>query len=95
MVSAALELALEQASSCGKGYLWSYPVNEHALESDVVDARVQDQQEAPWFWDGGPLVLPVEGNLMVRPGREFRIGDKAFGGVHIKASPFQELSFSF
>jgi len=41
------------------------PVNEHTLEPDAVDAQFQDQREAPWFWDGGPLVLHVEGNLSV------------------------------
>ena len=37
---------------------------------------------------GSPLVLPVERDLSVRPGREFRIGDRTVGAVHIKASAF-------
>ena len=44
------------------------PVDEHMLEPNAVDAWVQDQRETPWFWDGGPLVLPAEGDLSVRPG---------------------------
>jgi len=71
------------------------PVNEHALESDVVDARIQDQRKMSWFWDGGPLVLPVEGDLPVRPGRKFRVGDQAVCAVHIEAGSLQELSLSF
>jgi len=71
------------------------PVNEHSLESDAVDARVQDQREASWFWDGGPLVLPVEGDLPVRPGRKLWVGDQAVCAVHIEAGSLQELSLSF
>ena len=71
------------------------PINEHALESDVVDARVQDQRETSWLWDGGPLVLPVEGDLPVRPGRKFRIGDQTVCAIHIEAGSLQELSLLF
>jgi len=70
------------------------PVNKHALEPDVVDARIQDKRETSWLRDGGPLVLPAEGDLPVRPGREFRIDDKTVGAVHVEAGSLQELSFS-
>ena len=43
-------------------------VHEHPLESNVVDARVQDQRKSSWFWDGSPLILSAEGDLLVRPG---------------------------
>jgi len=67
----------------------------HALESDAVDAGVQDQRKTPWLWDCGSLVLPVEGDLSVRPGRELRVSDQTIRDVHIEAGSLQELSFSF
>jgi hypothetical protein len=70
------------------------PVNKHALKSDAVDARIQDQRETSWLWDGGPLVLPVEGDLPVRPGRKFWVGDQTVCAVHVEAGSLQELSFS-
>jgi len=71
------------------------PVNEHALESDTVDARIQDQRETSWFWDGGPLVLPVEGDLPVRPRRKIWVGDQTVCAVHIEAGSLQGFSLSF
>jgi len=41
------------------------------------------------------MVLPVEGDLSVRPGRELWISNQAVSVVHIKASSLQELSFLF
>jgi len=70
------------------------PVNEHALKSDSIDATIQDQRETSWLRDGGPLVLPVEGNLHVRPGRKFWVGDQTVCAVHVEAGSLQELSFS-
>jgi len=70
------------------------PVNEHALKSDAVDARIQDQRETSWLQDGGPLVLPIEGDLPVRPGRQFWVGDQTVCVVHVEAGSLQELSFS-
>ena len=70
------------------------PVNEYALESDAVDARVLDQRETSWLRDGGTLVLPVEGDLPVRPGRKFWIVDQTVCAVHVEAGSLQELSLS-
>jgi len=41
------------------------------------------------------LVLPVEGDLPVRPGRKFRVGDQAVCAVHIEVGSLQEFSLSF
>jgi len=71
------------------------PVDKHALESDAVDLGVQDQGKTPWLWDCGPLILPVEGDLSVRPRREFWVSDQAVCAVHVEAGSLQELSFSF
>jgi len=40
------------------------------------------------------LILPAEGDLPVRPGRKFRIGDQTVCVVHVEAGSLQELSFS-
>jgi len=64
------------------------------FKSDAVDARIQDQRETSWLRDGGPLVLPVEGDLPVRPGRKFWVGDQTVCAVHVEAGSLQELSFS-
>jgi len=71
------------------------PIDEHALEPDAVDAGIQDQRKMPWLWDSGPLVLHIEGDLSMRPGREFRVSDQTIRAVHIEASYLLELSFSF
>ena len=70
------------------------PVNEHALKSDTVDARIQDQRETSWLWDCGSLVLRIEGDLPMRPGRKFWVGDQTVYAVHVEAGSLQELSFS-
>jgi len=70
------------------------PINEHALKSDALDARIQDQRETSWVRDGGPLVLPIEGDLPVRPGKTFWVGDQTVCAVHVEAGSVQELSFS-
>jgi len=70
------------------------PVNKHTLKSNAVDARIQDQRKTSWLQDGDPLVLPVEGDLPVRPGRKFWVGDQTVCAVHVEASSLQELSFS-
>jgi hypothetical protein len=41
------------------------------------------------------LVLLVEGDLPVRPGRKFWVGDRTVCAVHVEASSLQELSLSF
>jgi len=41
------------------------------------------------------LVLPVEGDLPVRPGRKLWVGDQVVCAVHIEADSLQELSLSF
>ena len=70
------------------------PVHKHVLKSNALDARIQDQRETSWLRDGGPLVLPVEGDLPVRPGRKFWVGDQTVCAVHVEAGSLQELSFS-
>jgi len=41
------------------------------------------------------LVLPVEGDLPVRPGKKLRVSDQAVYAVHIEAGSLQKLSLSF
>jgi len=69
-------------------------VNEHVLKSDAVDAGIQDQRKTSWLRSGGPLILPIEGDLLVRPGRKFWVGDQTVCAVHVEAGSLQELSFS-
>jgi len=41
------------------------------------------------------LVLPVEGDLPVRLGRKFRIGNQTVCAIYVEAGSLQELSLSF
>ena len=49
----------------------------------------------PWLRYCGPLVLSAEGNFVVRPRREPRIGEEIVGVGHVQASAGEQLAFSF
>ena len=46
----------------------------------------------PWLRYCGPLVLSAEGDLMVRPRREPRIGDEVVSVGHVQASAGEQLA---
>ena len=48
-----------------------------------------------WLGYCSPLVLSAEGDLMVRPRRESRIGDEVVGVGHVQAGAGEQLAFSF
>ena len=70
-------------------------VNQHSVELDLVDTRIEDQRKTPWLRYCNPLVLSAEGDLVVRPRREPRIGDEVVGIGHVQASAGKQLAFLF
>ena len=61
-------------------------VDQYSVELNLVDTRIEDQGKTSWLRYCGPLVLSAEGNLVVRPRREPRIGDEVVGVGHCNTS---------
>ena len=70
-------------------------VNQHSIELNLVDTRIENQRKMPWLWYCSPLVLSAEGDLAVRPRREPQIGDEVVGIGHVQASAGEQLALSF
>jgi hypothetical protein len=70
-------------------------VNQHSVELNIVDTRIENQRKTPWLRYHNPLVLSAEGDLAVRPRREPQIGDEVVGVGHVQASAGEQLAFSF
>ena len=70
-------------------------INQHSVELDLVDTRIEDQRKMSWLRYCSPLVLSAEGDLTVRPRREPWIGDEVVDVGNVQASMGEQLAFSF
>jgi hypothetical protein len=69
-------------------------VHKHPLESDAVDAGVEDEGEMTRFWDCRPPVCSAEGDFIVGPGQEPGIRDEVVGIDDTQAGPLQQLALA-
>ena len=58
------------------GSVTAAAIDQHSVELNLVDTRIEDQGKTSWLRYCSPLVLSAEGDLAVRPRREPRIGDE-------------------
>ena len=69
-------------------------VNQHSIELNLVDTRIENQRKMPWLRYCSPLVLSAEGDLAVRLRREPWIGDEVVGIGYVQASTGEQLVLS-
>jgi hypothetical protein len=69
-------------------------VHEYPFEPDTIDAGVEDEGKTTRFWNCRPPVCSVEGDFMVGPSQEPRIGDDVIGVNHTQAGPLQQFTFA-
>jgi hypothetical protein len=63
--------------------------DEHPLESDIVDAGVEDKGEMTRFRNCRPPICSAEGDFTVGPGQESGIRDEIIGIDDAQASTLQ------
>jgi hypothetical protein len=67
-------------------------IHEYPLKPDVVDAGVEDEGKMTRFHNCYPPVYSTEGDFVMGPGREPRIGDEVVGVDDVQVGLLQQLA---